>query len=36
MLTFFDFAEKVLENSLIPLSFQDIWKNGVDMGLDKS
>jgi len=36
MFTFFDFAEKVLENSSIPLSFQDIWKNGVDMGLDKS
>ena len=36
MIQFLEFAEKVLDNSEKPLIYQDIWKKGVEMGLDKS
>ena len=35
MIQFLEFAEKVLEQSDLPLIYQDIWKKGVDMELDK-
>lgn len=35
MIQFLAFAEKVLENSEKPLIYQDVWKKGVEMGLDK-
>ena len=34
MIQFLEFAEKVLENSEKPLIYQDIWKKGVEMGLN--
>lgn len=35
MIQFLEFAEKVLETSDIPLNYQDIWKKGIEMELDK-
>ena len=35
MIQFLEFAEKVLETCDIPLIYQDIWKKGIEMGLDK-
>ena len=35
MIQFLEYAEKVLENSEKPLIYQDIWKKGIEMGLDK-
>ena len=35
MIQFIDFAEKVLEISEVPMTFQDIWKKGVELELDK-
>lgn len=32
---FLQFAEKVLENEASPLIYQDIWKKGVELNLDK-
>jgi len=32
---FLQFAEKVLEHVSTPMIYQDIWKNGVELGLDK-
>lgn len=32
---FLEFAEKVLEKSEVPITYQDVWKNGVETGLDK-
>ena len=36
MITLFEFAEKVLETSDIPLTFQEIWEKGVEIELNKS
>ena len=35
MIQFIDFAEKVLEISEVPMTFQDIWKKGVELELNK-
>ena len=35
MIQVLEFAEKVLETCDIPLIYQDIWKKGIEMGLDK-
>lgn len=32
---FLQFAEKVLQQSEVPLIYQDIWKKGVELGFDK-
>jgi len=32
---FLQFAEKVLENESAPLIYQDVWKKGVELNLDK-
>ena len=31
----FDFAKEILENSDKPLTYQEIWDKGVEIGLDK-
>ncbi len=31
----FDFAKEVLENSDKPLTYQEIWEKGIELGLDK-
>lgn len=33
---FLEFAENVLKQSPIPLIYQDIWKKGVELGIDKN
>jgi len=33
---FLEFAEKVLKQSETPLTYQDIWEKGVELGFDKS
>ncbi|MCX6579145.1 MAG: HTH domain-containing protein [Candidatus Aminicenantes bacterium] len=33
--TFYDFAYEVLKQATIPLTYQDIWKMGLEKGLDK-
>lgn len=35
MIQFLEFAKKVLEKSEVPMTYQDIWKEGVETGLDK-
>ncbi len=32
---FLQFAKKVLEKSETPLIYQDIWKKGLDFGIEK-
>ena len=36
MITLFELAEKVLESSDVPLTFQSIWEKGVELGLNKN
>lgn len=35
MIIFLNLAEQVLKTSTTPLTYQDIWKKGVEIGLDK-
>lgn len=35
MIQFLEYAKKVLETSNIPMTYQDIWKTGIELGYDK-
>ncbi|MBQ9238987.1 MAG: HrgA protein [Treponema sp.] len=36
MIQFLEYAQQVLEHSAEPLTFQEIWKKGVEMGINKN